>query len=166
MHIFVRMSCPVCVSLCVPCVCVHASVWWSPPAWVCRGLIKLPLHVERPFYQLLFRGAAARKRLVKVSATPSVPSVPCKAAAKIDMIYALLYEPLVCSHHFIRVRKGRLFLRPNQVKRTILPWWNNTTLYEDHKNTSVVAIYFSFRSALWGRAVVLSPWQSDSTHTE
>lgn len=111
--------------------------------------------------------AVTWKWLVKVSATLSIPStVPLQAAAKMYVIYALLYERLVYSNHFICVWKENLFLWSNQVKRTILLWLNNTILYEDNKNTWIVAIYFSFGSAFWGRVIVLSSWQSDSTHIE
>lgn len=35
------------------CVCASASLSRSPAAWVCRVLIKLPLHVERPFFSVI-----------------------------------------------------------------------------------------------------------------
>lgn len=133
------LVCLVCVWV-NACVCASASLSRSPAAWVCRVLIKPPLHVERPFFQLLFRGSSnlgVTCQSVSYTLHQSIhlSSLIC---SQNNMIYALYEQPVNSLCVWSKHRR----IHPAMVGQYFIVW-------RQQKHMKCCS-FFSFRSAIWG----------------
>lgn len=174
---YIFCECVWCAGVCVSCVCLHVCVCQCLTLVItCRLGLRCADKAscacwKALFFQFLFRGSSNLKVTCQSVSYTLRASIHLSSTIYSQNIYDLCSSLWETCYQFMCLKRASIFMVKSS-KRAILSWWNNTLLYEDNKNTWIVAIYFSFRSTfLWGSKCcyngrvmksTLNRWQSKS----